>query len=99
MPSLSRTPSRPTAAPPSQDGFWRLSQINRTSIVILIESGLVSRPLAGQAAAGIQEVIADQGRSGAKCSGDYLEFDALRVKAAGPEALTPKRMKLVGVRR
>jgi hypothetical protein len=43
--------------------------------------------------------LAAEGRSGAKRSGDYLEFEALLVKVAGPEALTLKRRRLVGARR
>jgi len=79
-------------APPSQDAFWRLSQINKASIVMLVETGLVLR-------AGIQQVTADKGRPGAKCFGDYSESEALLVKVAGPEALTPKWRRLVGARR
>jgi argininosuccinate lyase len=74
------------AAPPAPDAFQRLSQINKASIVMLAETGLVPRPLAGQIAGGIRTVIAGEGRPGAKRSGDYLEFEALLVKAAGPDA-------------
>ena len=64
---------------------------------MLTETGLVPRALGGQIAA-IQQVIAEEDRSGAKRSGDYLEFEALLVKVAEPEALTPKR-RLVNARR
>ena len=46
-------------APPSKGAFWRPSQINKASIVMLVETGLVPRAVAGQIAAGMQQVIAD----------------------------------------
>ena len=97
MPVLSSNPAAAGVLPiPRRDGigrraasqgaFWRLSQINKASIVMLIETGLVPRALSGPIAAGIQQVIAEEGRSGAKRSGDYLEFEALLVQVAGPDA-------------
>src|SRR5260370_26450080 len=68
------------------DSFDRLSQINKASIVMLSESGLVPTAMAARIARGIDAVMADEAKPGARRSSDYLVFEALLEKAAGPDA-------------
>ena len=66
-----------------RDDFDRLGQINKASIVMLAEAGLVPPPLAAAIAAGIAQVIAEQGEPGARRSSDYLVFEEHLVEVAG----------------
>ncbi len=68
------------------DNFHFLSQQNKASIVMLSENGIVPKPLASKIAKGLKEVIASEGRAGAARSGDYLAFEELLVKVAGPDS-------------
>src|SRR5712691_8446575 len=68
------------------DSFDRLSQINKASIVMLSETGIVPKPMAARIARGITAVMANQAKPGAGRSGDYLVFEAALEKAAGPDA-------------
>ncbi len=68
------------------DSFDRLSQINKASIVMLSESGLVPTAMAARIARGIEAVMADEAKPGARRSSDYLVFEALLENAAGPDA-------------
>jgi argininosuccinate lyase len=68
------------------DSFGRLSQINKASIVMLVETGIVSKPIAAEIARGIRAVMAGEDKPGAQRSGDYLIFEAALLKVAGPNA-------------
>jgi argininosuccinate lyase len=68
------------------DAFDRLSQINKASIVMLAETGLVPKPMAAGIARGIRTVMADEDKPGAQRPGDYLVFEAALLKVAGPNA-------------
>lgn len=68
------------------DSFDRLSQINKASIVMLSETGIVPKPMAARIARGIRTVMADEATPNAKRSGDYLVFEEALVKAAGEDA-------------
>ena len=46
------------------DAFDRLSQINKASIVMLAETGLVPKPMARGIARGIRTVMADEDKPG-----------------------------------
>ena len=63
------------AAQGERDDFHRLGQINKASIVMLAEAGLVPEALGATIAAGIARVIAEQGGPGARRSSDYLDFE------------------------
>ena len=71
------------AAQGERDDFDRLGQINKASIVMLAEAGLVPPPLAATIAAGIAQVIAEQGEPGSRRSSDYLVFEERLVEVAG----------------
>ena len=58
------------AAQGERDDFDRLGQINKASIVMLAEAGLVPAPLAGTIAGGIAQVVEEQGEPGSRRSSD-----------------------------
>lgn len=61
-------------------------QINRASIIMLDEAGLVSHPVAATIANGIEQAIAKENASGAPRSADYLDFEPKLIAAAGQDA-------------
>lgn len=68
------------------DDFHHLGQINKASIVMLAEEGLVAGKLAAEIAAGIAVVIDEQNRAGSIRSSNYLDFEARLLEVAGAEA-------------
>jgi len=68
------------------DDFYHLGEINKASIVMLAEVGLVPEPLAATIANGIRHVIAEQDKPDARRSADYLIFEARLVEVAGRDA-------------
>ncbi len=61
-------------------------QINKASIVMLDESGLVPRPMAARIADGIGQVIASENASGSPRSADYLDFEPKLIALIGQDA-------------
>ena len=74
------------AAQTERDDFHYLGQVNKASIVMLAETGLVPDALGAAIAAGIAQVVAEQGEPGARRSADYLVFEERLVAVAGPDA-------------
>ncbi len=70
----------------THDNFQHLGEINKASIVMLAEEGLVPASLAAKITAGIGRVIAEQNEDGAARSSNYLDFEARLVEVAGPDA-------------
>ncbi|MDH3351690.1 MAG: lyase family protein, partial [Gammaproteobacteria bacterium] len=68
------------------DDFHHVAQINKASIVMLAEEGLVPAKLAAKIAAGIATVIDEQNRAGSIRSSNYLDFEARLLEVAGAEA-------------
>lgn len=62
-----------------------LDRINRASVVMLSERGLVARPVAERIANGIEQVIAKERASGVERSADYLDFEPKLLAAVGPD--------------
>ena len=62
-----------------------LDQINRASIVMLSEGGLVTRPVAEKIAAGIEQVVAKERASGVERSADYLDFEPKLLAVVGQD--------------
>ena len=60
--------------------------VNKASIVMLAEAGLVPQPMAARIADGIMRVIAGEQASGARRSADYLDFEPKLIAMVGPEA-------------
>ena len=87
--SLGLTLTLPVAevgAQTDHDDFHHLGEINKASIVMLAEVGLVPPPLASTIASGIEQVIAEQAQPDARRSSDYLVFEARLVEVAGRDA-------------
>ena len=74
------------SAQTDHDDFDHLGEINKASIVMLAEVGLVPEPLSAAIADGIEQVIAEQGQPDARRSADYLVFEARLVEVAGRDA-------------
>ena len=87
------TPSPSSPAPRDVNAAFRgggrsvefLHDINKASLVMLDEAGIVPRPIAARIAAGIRQVIADEGAS-PPWSADYLDYEPKLIATAGPEA-------------
>ena len=63
-----------------------LDQINKASIVMLDETGLVAHALAVKIARGIAQVIDDERKMPPTRSADYLDYEPRLLAAAGPDA-------------
>jgi len=70
----------------THDDFHHLGQINKASIVMLAEEGLVPADLAASIAKGIATVIDEQGHAGSARSSNYLDFEARLLELSGPQA-------------
>jgi len=63
-----------------------LDQINKASIVMLGEAGIVPHPVAGRIASGIAQVIAQERASPRQRSADYLDYEPRLTAIVGPDA-------------
>ncbi len=63
-----------------------LDRINKASIVMLDETGLVPPELAGRIARGIARVLANDREGPPPRSADYLDYEPRLIAAAGPDA-------------
>jgi argininosuccinate lyase len=63
-----------------------LDQINRASIVMLDETGIVPHPVAVSIAKGIARLIAQERASGPRRSADYLDYEPRLTAVVGPDA-------------
>src|SRR5438105_725890 len=63
-----------------------LDQINKASIVMLDETGIVPRATAAAIAKGIAQVIARARETSARRSADYLDYEPRLTAVVGPEA-------------
>ena len=68
------------------DGFYAIGEMNKASIIMLSETGIVPKPLAAKIAKGISQVIAEGDQPGAKRSGDYMLVEARLTEIVGPDA-------------
>jgi argininosuccinate lyase len=71
-------PSRP-------DYFWTIEEMNKASLVMLTEKGIISRPLASKIGVAINKVIIEGDKPGSQRPADYLEIEALIAKVDGSE--------------
>jgi argininosuccinate lyase len=74
----------PIWAQPRDEFYW-LSEINKTSAVMLAEQGIVPKDVAARIAAAIAMVTSEADRPGAARPGDYLELERLLITVGGPE--------------
>lgn len=70
--------------PPRDEFFW-MSQINKATLVVNADEGLLDRRKASQWASGQRSVIRDASHSGAMRPRMYIRYEPLMVKACGLE--------------
>jgi argininosuccinate lyase len=70
----------------THDDFDHLVAINKASLVMLAEEGIVPADLATQIATGIVAIDEEQAIEGAARSSNYLDFEARLLEISGPEA-------------
>ncbi len=63
-----------------------LDQVNRASIVMLDETGIVPHPVAASIAKGIAQVMAQERSSPPQRSADYLDYEPRLTAVVGPDA-------------
>ncbi|KRE18249.1 argininosuccinate lyase [Bosea sp. Root381] len=71
-------------APPRDEFFW-LGEMNKATLVINSDEGLLDKALAPKIAAGVAKVIAEGGKPGAKRPSTVISFEPLLIEAAGVE--------------
>jgi len=69
----------------ARDEFFWLGQINKATIVINSEEGLLDKALTPKIAAGLVKVLEDGNQPGAKRPSTVITFEPLLIKAAGQE--------------
>ena len=69
----------------SRDRFFWLSQINRASAVMIVERGIVPKPLGARIFEAINRVDAAADAPGAVRSGDYLKVEQDLMAVGGPD--------------
>ena len=67
------------------DYFWSIGEMNKASLVMLQEKGIIAKPLAAEIAKAIDKVITEGNKPGGERPMDYLEIEALITKVGGKE--------------
>ena len=70
---------------PARDEFFWLGEMNKASLVINVDEGLLDKALAPRFAAGINKVIKDGSLPGARRVATVITFEPLLIAAAGPQ--------------
>jgi argininosuccinate lyase len=73
------------AAAEQHDPFHWLGEINKASAVMVVERGIVPKPLGSKIADAVRRVLADGERAGAVRSGNYLVVEEALIRFGGPE--------------
>ncbi|MDP4024839.1 lyase family protein [Methylobacterium sp. NEAU 140] len=70
----------------ARDTFARIDAIDRASLVMTVETGIVPRALGARIARALDRVAADADKPGAARPDDYLKIEPLITAVAGPDA-------------
>ena len=73
------------AADPPMDDFYTIGEMNKASLVMLVEAGVVPKDLAATIAKSIKQVIAEGNQPGAPRPSDYLVIEKSLMKVGGPD--------------
>jgi argininosuccinate lyase len=68
-----------------RDEFYWLGEINKASVVMLVEQRIVPKEAAAGIARALTVVMSDGDKTGAARPADYLDFEQLLIKAGGPD--------------
>jgi hypothetical protein len=71
--------ARAQSSAPPHDTFYFIGEINKASIVMLAETGIIPRPLASRIARGIRTAIDSQSSPGASRPTDYFDFEPMVI--------------------
>jgi argininosuccinate lyase len=71
---------------PKLDAFYTIGEMNKASIVMLCEKGIVPKPIGGKIARGITQQLSEGDQAGAKRPTDYLVIEARLTELVGEDA-------------
>lgn len=77
--------AQPAGHPAGQDAFYWLSEVNKASAVMIVETGIVDPALGSTISKSISAAIANGDANPEIRSGDYLRYEPLLIAAGGPE--------------
>ena len=84
--ALLLSPFAAMSADEAHDDFAHLVEINKASLVMLVEERILPRELGVQIAAALGQVAAEQEQPGSARSNNYLDLEERLIELAGPEA-------------
>ncbi len=76
--------ARPATAYP--DSFHWLNEFNKAAVIVTVEEKVIPRDLGKRVAVGLQKVIEDGAKPGARRPGDYLQYEPLLIAQSGADA-------------
>ena len=74
-----------SAATPAHDAYYWLGEMNKASTVMVVEAGIVPRPLGKTIAGAVAKDIADAAADPKLRSGDYLQVEPRLIASGGPD--------------
>lgn len=84
-PSTTAVGEKPKAQAAVRDPFFWLGEINKATVVINTDAGLLDPALGARLAAGVARVIEEGSQPGGKRPATVITFEPLLIQAAGPD--------------